>query len=197
MISLMDHHIGRILDALEETGQRQNTLVIFTSDHGDMLGDHGFWWKGFVPYEEHMRVPLIVSLPGNIPAGTATEALQSLLDLPPTILSYAGVPVPEEMQGVDQRPAWENHTVPVRESVIVEERLFHSDWGQDCLITPTHKLCFYANRDYGELYDLVEDPNQIENLWDRPRQATLKQELLRSLLSEQITRLRPRFVPQR
>jgi len=76
MISLMDKHIGRILDALEAAGQADNTLVVFSSDHGDLLGDHGLWWKSLVAYDESIRVPFLASLPGRIPAGSRTRAFR-------------------------------------------------------------------------------------------------------------------------
>ena len=85
MVDLIDVQVGRILDALEHTGQRDRTLVIFTSDHGEMLGDHGIYLKGPFFYEQAVGVPLIVSLPGTIGGGRASDALIEAADLAPTL----------------------------------------------------------------------------------------------------------------
>ena len=99
MIELIDHNVGRMLDALERTGQADNTLVIFTSDHGEMLGDHGLLLKGCRFYEGLVHVPLILRWPGQIAAGTTTDALVELTDLAPTLLDAAGMAVPRHMAG--------------------------------------------------------------------------------------------------
>lgn len=195
MVSLMDYHIGRILDTLEETGQLDNTLIVFSSDHGDFLGDHGLWWKGAVAFEECMRVPCIVSYPGHVPADTRSTALQSLVDLPPTFLDYLGVPIPTAMEGVCQRRAWENPEARTRDYVVVEERPHDSDFSERFLITDTHKLCVYHNRPYGELYDIEHDPDQIENLWEEAAYAGLKMELLQKLLHHEMNKGYPRPRP--
>ena len=75
MISLMDHHVGRVLDHLEAIGERDNTLIVFCADHGELLGDHGLWFKSLVPYDESIRVPFIASQPGTFPAKATRTAL--------------------------------------------------------------------------------------------------------------------------
>ena len=99
MIELIDDNVGRMLAALERTGQAANTLVIFTSDHGEMLGDHGLLLKGCRFYEGLVHVPLILRWPGQIPAGATTDALVELTDLAPTLLDAAGGEVPSHMAG--------------------------------------------------------------------------------------------------
>jgi uncharacterized sulfatase len=189
----MDRHIGRILDALDETGLAEDTLVVFSSDHGDLLGDHGFWWKSLVAYEESIRLPMVVRLPGRVPAGARSAAFQNMIDLAPTFLGYAGAAAPVEMEGVDQRHAWEDADARVREDTVVEERPTDAPWCQRILVTETHKLAFYAGRDYGELYDVQADPDQVRNLWDDPAQADLRDRLIARLLSEEMRRRRPRL----
>ena len=99
MIKLIDDVLGRILETLEETGQRERTMIIFTSDHGEMLGDHGLIQKGCRFYEGLVRVPLIFSLPGHFESGLRSDALVGLLDKTPTLLELAGLEIPDRMQG--------------------------------------------------------------------------------------------------
>jgi uncharacterized sulfatase len=102
MISLMDKQIGRILDGLDRLGLTDNTLVLFTCDHGHFFGHHGLAAKGPFHYEDMIRVPFITRHPGHIPAGKRSDALQSLVDLPQSFLSTAGLQAPRSMTGVDQ-----------------------------------------------------------------------------------------------
>ncbi len=99
MIELIDDNVGRMLEALDRTGQRENTIVIFTSDHGEMLGDHGLLLKGCRFYEGLVRVPLIVSWPGNFQEGLVSDALVELMDVAPTLMETCGVPLPARTQG--------------------------------------------------------------------------------------------------
>lgn len=188
MVSLIDHHVGRILDGLEASGQLENTLVVFASDHGDFLGDHGLWWKELYPYEEAMNVPCIVSWPGELPEKRQSSALQGLIDLAPTWLSLCGIPAVPEFEGVDQSAAWRGDTEKVREAIVVEDRPHDGPFNQRVYITDRWKLVAYANPDYGELYDLREDPNQIRNLWNDPGYAERRFRLLQGLLTEEMNR---------
>jgi len=104
MIAQVDEQFGRLLHYLDDTGQRENTLVIFTSDHGELLGDHGLLFKGCRFYEGLVRVPLLFRWPGRIRAGLQSDALVELLDLSATLLDAAGVPQPETMQGCSLLP---------------------------------------------------------------------------------------------
>lgn len=177
MTSLVDHHVGRILGHLDRLGLADDTVVVFTSDHGDLLGDHGLWWKGLVAYEEPMRVPFLVRAPGRVPAGERSASLQSLVDLAPTFCDLAGIRAPAAFEGVNMREAWEDGIV-AREEVVVEERPAFTSWEQRTLVTETHKVVTYAGSDEGELYDLVDDPRQVVNLWAEPACADLRRSLL-------------------
>jgi arylsulfatase A-like enzyme len=171
MQSLVDHHLGRMLDELDRLGLAENTLVIFTSDHGDMMGDHFFWHKGGVHYDACVRVPLLVRWPGRVPAGVQSSSLQSLVDLAPTIMAAAGLDPHEEMQGVDQLPAWSDPAVTTREGVLVEHRIEHG-LDLNTWITDRHRLSVYSDlahdRDELELYDLQQDPGELHDLHDDP-----------------------------
>ncbi|MFW5858649.1 MAG: sulfatase [Planctomycetota bacterium] len=194
MVSLMDKHIGRILDHLEVTGEKDNTLVVFSADHGDLLGDHGFWFKSLVCYEESIHVPMIVSLPDRIPAGTRSDAFQNLVDLFPTLCGYAGIPAPRACEGVDQAPAWEDPAVRVRSDVIVEERPEHGEWNQRILIDDTYKCVFYASHpDQGELYDVRNDPDHIHNLWHDSQHAAQREAMVARILVHEMNKTQPRL----
>jgi arylsulfatase A-like enzyme len=195
MISLMDKYIGQILDELERLGQADNTIVVFASDHGDVLGDHGFWWKSIVSCEESIRVPLIARYPGHIAAGTRTRAFQSLIDLFPTFCDYAGAPTPFACEGVSQRTVWDGTAPAVRDDVIIEERPNNSPWTQRILVTDDFKLAWYAGRDYGELYDLHTDPDHIRNLWNDPSHQQVKHSLIHRVLTHETTKSYPAVGP--
>jgi arylsulfatase A-like enzyme len=187
MISLMDHHIGRMLDRLDQLGIAENTLVVFSTDHGHFLGQHGLIAKGAFHYEDMIRVPFLVRFPGRVPAGGRSDALQSLVDLAPTFLSVAGLPVPGHMQGLDQLPAWRGEG-PIRDHVIVENRHQPTKVHLRTYVDQRYKLTYYRDQPYGELWDLEDDPGEINNLWDEPSAAALKSRLLHAALNAELRR---------
>lgn len=182
MVSMLDAYIGKILDRLDELGLRENTLVVFTTDHGHFLGQHGLIAKGPFHYEDLLRVPLIARLPGVIPQGERSQALQSLVDMAPTFLSFAGAGVPRGMTGLDRRAEWSAQGGQARRHVLVENRHQPTTLNIKTLVTERHKLTVYCDREYGELFDLVNDPGEYENLWDSPTHCELKNRLIRELL---------------
>ena len=196
MVSLVDRHVGRVLAALDELGLADDTVVVFTSDHGDLMGDHGLLNKGPFHFEGLLRVPMIWRWPGRFPARTA-PGLASLLDVAPTILDLAGVPIPEgpaSPEAPDQPPAWPGRSlVPlltgqtdaVQESVVIENDEDYLGLRLRTLVTSTHKITTYTGHrgpePYGELFDLANDPDELHNLWDRSDHAALKRELIAQL----------------
>jgi len=177
MISLMDQQIGRILDALERLGLADSTLVVFTTDHGHFLGQHGLIAKGAFHYEDMIRVPFLVRWPGRVPAGKASQSLQSLVDLAPTFLAAAELEIPGVMTGINQLPAWE-HGRGARDHVLVENRHTFKNVHHRTYVDQRYKITVYRQGGDGELFDLVEDPGEIDNLWHEPRAAKLKSDLL-------------------
>ena len=165
MVSLMDQQIGRLLDRLEADGTIEHTVIIFTSDHGDYLGDHGLWGKGLPAYEGMQRVPFIVAHPHCQHRGAISHALQSLVDIPLTCLVAAGLTVPETYQGVCQLGAWIDPATTVRDHCRLEFRPAEGPFKQHTFIEHRYKLVLYDTRDYGELYDLENDPHQSQNLF--------------------------------
>jgi arylsulfatase A-like enzyme len=183
MIKLIDDQVGRILDALEESGQRENTVVIFMSDHGEMLGDHGLIEKGCRFYEGLVRVPMIWSWPGHFAAGLRSDALVELVDVAPTLLALADLPIPAEMEGRSLLPILTGEADPHHHREFVRTEYY------DALDLPDHtyatmvrdaryKLVVYHGHGLGELYDLVEDPQEFDNLWDDPAHQARKLDLL-------------------
>lgn len=183
MTSLMDHHIGRIVDHLEAIGQLNNTLIVFTSDHGEYLGNHGFWWKWLFAYEDAHRVPFLVVDPGCHTPGERSNALQSLVDIPRTFLSRVGITPRPGLQGIDQTAVWQDVQADApRESVIIEFRPTEGPFMQKSFVTDEWKLVTYSPVEYGELYHLPSDPDQLHNLWDSPEHSAQRNALAMSLV---------------
>lgn len=188
MISFMDQQIGRILDCLDEQGIADNTLVVFTTDHGHFLGQHGLWHKGAFHYEDLLRLPFIVRYPGQVPAGATCDAMQSLVDLAPTFLSAAGATVPGLMQGVIQLDVWRGAQQCARTDAIVEFRHQPTAVHLRTYITERYKLTLYRGHDYGELFDLETDPNERRNLWNDAGHAAIKSRLFEQLAQAELRR---------
>jgi len=178
MITMLDKYIGRILDKLDELGLANNTLVCFTSDHGDFWGQHGLVEKAIHHYEDLLRVPLVVSMPGSIPQGRVSHSLQSTLDLPQTFLDFAGIRPPRTMTGVDEKDVWTGKKENIRDHVMVENQHQPATMNIRTYINQRYKMTVHFNREYGEIYDLVEDPGEFANLWDKPECQDLKRDLL-------------------
>jgi len=182
MCDFIDVQVGRMLEALEQTGQRENTIVIFTSDHGEMLGDHGLYIKGPFLYDEAIHVPLIVSQPGVIPQNERRSTMVELSDLAPTLLDAAGVEIPKAMQTRSLWPVLTGKTDQHREEVYCEYHNSNPDGGRGIYLTmirtQTHKLIVAHGGHGGELYDLEKDPGETHNCWDDPDYAQTKMDLL-------------------
>lgn len=182
MISLMDHHIGRILDALDRRGLAADTLVVFTTDHGHFIGQHGLIAKGPFHYEDMLRLPFVVRWPGRVPEDRVSGALQSLVDLAPTFLSAARQPIPGLMQGVDQLAVWQGLAVKARDHILCENRHNPVRPHLRTYVDERYKITVYREGDGGELFDLVNDPGEVANLWQDPDAGAVKQELLHRFL---------------
>lgn len=194
MMSFLDAEVGRILDRLDALGMADNTLVVFTTDHGHFLGQHGLIAKGPFHYEDMLRIPMIVRLPGKVPAGAVSEDLQSLVDLAPTLLDFAGLTVPGEMQGLSQWSNWQGGP-KARDFVLCENRHNPHMPHVETYIDRDHKVSVYREADYGELFDLANDPGEISNLWDDPEAQALKARLLLSMV-QAIMKSEPTRMPR-
>lgn len=178
MVSMMDKYIGKILDQLDELGIADNTIVVFTTDHGHFFGQHGLQYKGGFHYEDLIKLPFIVRYPGKVPAGEISQAMQSLVDLAPTFLSFTDIPIPPQMTGVDQSEVWMGEKEKARDHIICEFRHEPTVIHQKTYVDERYKITVYYNETYGELFDLVNDPEEYNNLWDQEEYKDLKQELL-------------------
>ena len=138
--------------------------------------------KGGFHYEDLVRLPYIVRSPGRVPAGKRSTALQSLVDLPVTFLQWAGIEVPRAMVGVDQSPVWRGELAAARDHCLIENHHEPTTIHIKTYIEDRYKLTVYFQRDYGELFDLQEDPGEKNNMWDCPEHQNLKAELTRKLL---------------
>ncbi|KNZ31516.1 MAG: sulfatase [Methylibium sp. NZG] len=185
MISLVDHNVGRVLTALHDEGLADDTLVVFTSDHGDWLGDHGLVLKGPMFYEGLLRVGLIVRGPGT-PAGKVVRDPVSTIDLAATFGDYAGVPMPAAAHSRSLRPLIE-HDSAQRDHAFSEWRLGVQRCGVAldlrAVRTRDAKLTLELGSGAGELYDLRDDPHECVNRFDDPAHRGLRNELMQRLMS--------------
>ena len=175
-IDLIDENVGRLLSALEDTGQDKNTVVIFTSDHGDMCGDHGMRAKGCRFYEGLIRVPLIFCFPSRFKKGLVSGAMVELTDIAPTLLNIAGQRIPSHMQGRSLLPILEGRANPDMHREFVRCEFYDTLDAEQLspafatmIRTGDFKLVVYHGQVLGELFDLSNDPNEFENLWDQPQ----------------------------
>ena len=161
--ALVDFQIGRLLTRLDELGLAHNTIVIFTSDHGDMAGSHGgLFDKGFM-YEEAHRVPLIVRWPEQVPAGERREQLVFNMDILPTVLDVAGVADPA-LDGQSLLPLLHSPVVPGREGLLLEFHGLHYLYSQRAWISQDGYKYIFTPGDRDEIYDLNSDPHELHNL---------------------------------
>lgn len=181
MIAFLDDRLGSLLRTLERTNQLENTLIVWTSDHGEMHGHHGLWGKGIAAYEDAQRVPLLISSPKHVKPIGSTQALVNLVDLPTTFLSMACTETPESWQGTDLSPILNGKKQSVQDAVLVELRPTEHTLNQHTLITDQFKLVVYKHTENGELYDLAQDPDQYVNLWSIPSYQHRRQQLLHRL----------------
>jgi arylsulfatase A-like enzyme len=181
MIAMVDDAVGAVMAALRETGQADDTVVCFTADHGDYLGDFDMLLKGALPFRAITRVPMIWADPEGTP-GTRSGALASTVDLSATVLDRAGLVPFNGMMGRSLLPCLDGSD-DLRETLLVEyndgpARLgFERPARVRSLLTRDHRLTLYGGQGWGELYDLAQDPDETANLWDDPGAAAVKADL--------------------
>ena len=185
-VASIDDNLGRLLDRLDEHGLSDNTIVIYTSDQGFYLGEHGWYDKRFM-YEESMRTPLIIRYPDGITAGQVADTLVVNLDTAPTLLDYAGVPVPPDMQGRSLRPLTLGQTPDDwRHGVYYHYYEYPHGWHSVRphygVRTDRYKLIhFYGELNVWELYDLQKDPLELTNVYGDDKYSDITQTLLEQL----------------
>lgn len=199
MIELIDDQVGRMLAALDATGQRENTVVLFMSDHGELLGDHGMFLKGPHFYEASVRVPLVISAPGTVSPGLRSSALVELTDLAPTLLELAGLEPEPQMQGRSLLPIAAGHADPTQHRPFVYSEYYnawthHRAYGT-MLRTTSEKIVVYHGAPEGtvdgELYDLAADPDEQFNRWNDRDYADRKIALLKQAFDASVLTMDP------
>ena len=185
-VQSVDDSVGRVLALLDQAGLARNTIVVYTSDQGFFLGDHGLFDKRFM-YEESIRMPFLVRWPARIKPGTRSDAIALNIDFAPTFLEVAGLPTPAELQGRSLLPLLVGRT-PSDWRTSMYYRYYHDPGDHNTrahygVRTRTHKLIYFWKKDQWELFDLVNDPYELHNLYRESGMealtATLKEELAR------------------
>ncbi|HRN47032.1 MAG TPA: sulfatase [Niabella sp.] len=190
-VAAVDDGVGRMLDYLEKNGLTENTIVVYTSDQGFYLGEHGWFDKRFM-YEESLRTPLLIRYPKEIKPGTKINSLVQNLDFAPTFLDYAGVAIPKEMQGESFRNVVAEKTKKFRDAIYYtyyEYPSIHMVKRHYGIRTDRYKLIhFYYDVDEWELYDLQKDPHEMKNVYNDP--AYLK---VRKTMHKKLSALRKKY----
>jgi arylsulfatase A-like enzyme len=194
MIHMIDDGVGRILDTLERLGLATNTVILFTSDHGDLMGDQQLLLKGPYHFQGLLRVPMLLTVPGKT-TGTVSTALASTVDLAQTILQLAALEPYHGMQGQSLVPLLDNPHATVHEALLIEDDGQRPLKGTNrpirlrTLLTPEWRLTYYDGFEFGELYKLTDDPCEHHNLWNDPAtrtvQTALSERLLRTIIDQQ------------
>lgn len=188
MVSCMDKYIGKILDRLEDLGMADNTLVVFTSDHGHYFGHHNLIAKGPFHYEDGVRVPMLVRWPGKVEPGTRSSSIQSLVDLPVSFLKAAGIDRPRFMSGLDQLPCWTGEVESARDHALVENTHEPDEVVLRTYVDNRYKLTVYQSFDCGEFFDLDEDPGEFHNRWDDPAYAQAKAAVMQKFIQAEMNK---------
>jgi arylsulfatase A-like enzyme len=185
-VASIDENVGRVLDFLDGTGLSKNTIVVYTSDQGFFLGEHGWYDKRFM-YEESLSMPLLVWYPEEVPAGTLNDEMVLNLDFAPTFLDYAGVAIPPDIQGRSLRPLLKGQKDgDWRKSMYYHYYEYPHGWHDVKkhygIRTQRYKLIhFYDDIDAWELYDLQRDPDELLNLYDSEDYQGIVEDLKKEL----------------
>jgi arylsulfatase len=187
MVSLIDFNIGKITDALKKNKIFNNTIIIISSDHGELLGDNGLLFKGPFHYDGLIRVPLIIKWGDRICGGSRVDKITNHIDLMPTVLSIIGVPVPRSVQGSNIEQIIYDKGDQGPEFALIEHHA--SDFGLNIrtIRSKEWRFTYYGSEKYGELYDLYNDPNEIKNLWNKEEFKVVKSMLMKKLIDILIT----------
>lgn len=186
MITMIDDAIGRVLKRLDTLGLADNTVVIFTSDHGDYMGDHGLMLKLLLHYQGIIRVPFLWHDPARPAHSPADTGLASSIDIAATILARAGIQAFNGLQGRDLI------TTPPPEAIVVEEDSQRTMTGFDrpqrvrTVVTDRYRMSLRAGEDWNELYDLEADPHELTNLYDAPNAAAIRHTVTETMLRRMI-----------
>lgn len=186
-LACIDDAIGRVMACLRALDLDRDTVVLFTSDHGELLGDRGLMFKGGLHCAPLTRVPFIWRDPAQIRGGQTTSALAQSTDIAPTVLVRAGLQPANGMHGLPLQPVMDGQAASVRDALLIEEESQRSDFGLDrrlrlrTLRDHRHRYTVYDGQPWGELYDLQADPLELHNRWNDPQARGLRGELAERL----------------
>lgn len=184
-IAAVDENVGKVLDYLEANGLMENTIIVYTSDQGFYLGEHGWFDKRFV-YDESFKTPLLVAWPGKIKPGSRSEEMVQNLDFAQTFLEAAQIPVPSDMQGESLVPLLTGNSEKWNRDAVYyhyyEYPSIHMVKRHYAIVTKEYKLIhFYYDVDEWELYDRANDPQEMKNVYDEPSYAAVREKLHKDL----------------
>ncbi len=191
MVTMVDEAIGRIVETLDRLKLRDNTIIIFTADHGDMGGDHGMFGKFGVHYDAVLRVPFIWNDPTNKISKHSGE-LGGTIDIAPTILARAGLATSVGMQGIDIVGQVQSNSPPTREGILAEEDQLNTQtnglgaqriW---TFVRDQWRLSVWFGDEMGQLFDRKNDPHEMSNLWSDPDYTVVKAELMERMMRERM-----------
>lgn len=199
-VAAIDDNVGRLLDYLDESGLAENTIIIYTSDQGFFLGEHGWFDKRFM-YEESLQMPFVIRYPAGIAAGAVSKQIATNVDFAPTFLDYAGEPLPSYMQGTSLKPLLEQQSGPWQDVAYhrywMHKDYFHNAFAHYGIRTDRYKLIYWYNDDLGqpgaypgdeppewELFDCQNDPHELVNLFNSNEHRQVFLELLDKLDSK-------------
>lgn len=183
-IQSVDDNVGRLMDYLKEKGLDKNTIIIYTSDQGFYLGEHGWFDKRFM-YEQSFRTPLLVRWPNKINPGSVNNDMVMNLDIGETLLDAAGVKIPEDMQGTSMLPVWKGKTPKDWRKYAYYH--YYESGGEHNVAknvgvrSDRYKLIYYYENKDWELYDLQKDPNELNNVYGNPAYSQIQQDLKKEL----------------
>ena len=202
VVDAIDENVGRLLDYLDEAGLSENTIVVYTSDQGFFLGDHG-WFDKRLMYEQSLKMPLLIKFPARVDGGTTSDAIITNVDFAPTLLELMSVPAPNDLQGRSFASVLEGDPPEDWPNEMYYRYWMHRDGAHLCpahygIRTHTHKLICYYNDPLGqpgangpadqiewELFDLVPDPYEVENVIDSEAYRTVRDDLFSRLVALQ------------
>jgi arylsulfatase A-like enzyme len=188
-IDQIDENLGRLFQVLKDLGEWDNTIIIFTSDHGDMVGDHGFQKKGCRFYDGLVRVPLIFHWPKGYVQEIKSEALVELVDIYPTLMEAVGLPAGKKIQGRSLTSILKGEANPNQHRQYVRSEYYDAldkepaDFAT-MIQGERYKLVVYHGHDLGELYDMKSDPCEFNNLWDDPDYTKEKYRLMKTAFDQ-------------
>ena len=183
-IEHIDDRLADLFAALEEAGELENTIVLYHSDHGEMNGDHGLYWKGAYSYEQLLHVPMIWKWKGRICENLVSTALVELVDIAPTLLDLAGFEIPYYMQGKSLKGILTGEKDPSHHKDAIHCEYYYAmkgihEYYISIYYDGKYKIAVNHTEPISELYDLVNDPDEYVNLWNKPEYAEIQMEYLK------------------